>query len=82
MSPVDVQLTPEPSRDTKNIWLQSWWMAMRLREQLLAASAGLQETNWSPSEASIRAPDEACSQGPKHFAEWRKCLAVTLNETV
>jgi hypothetical protein len=42
MSPVDVQLTPEPNPDTKIIWLQSYWMAMRLREQLLAAASGLQ----------------------------------------
>jgi hypothetical protein len=45
MSPVDVHLGPEPRPDTKVIWLQSWWFAMRLREQLLAAfAATLNET--------------------------------------
>jgi hypothetical protein len=44
MSPVDVHLTPEPRPDTKIVWLQSWWMAMRLRQrqQLVAACGGMQ----------------------------------------
>jgi hypothetical protein len=45
MSPVDVHLRPEPRPDTKIIWLQSWWMAMRLRQQLEAACAGVQAAN-------------------------------------
>jgi len=42
MSPVDVHLTPEPRPDTKIVWLQSWWIAMRLRQQLVAACGGMQ----------------------------------------
>jgi hypothetical protein len=42
---VDVHLRPEPRPDTKIIWLQSWWMAMRLRQQLEAACAGVQAAN-------------------------------------
>jgi hypothetical protein len=45
MSLVDVHLRPEPRPDTKIIWLQSWWMAMRLRQQLEAACAGVQAAN-------------------------------------
>jgi hypothetical protein len=41
MSPVDVHLTPEPRPDTKIVWLQSWWIAMRLRQQLVAACGGM-----------------------------------------
>jgi hypothetical protein len=45
MSPCDVHLRPEPSRDTQIIYLQSWWFAMRLRDQLLAAAAGVAPAN-------------------------------------